>query len=279
MRSLMFVPGHRQNMLDKAVTLPLDVALLDLEDGVPPAEKATARELVARILGRPASGPTRYVRINPLWTEWAEADLEAIARPGLAGVVLPKVSDADEVRQLAARLPPDVRIMPSVESARGLLDAPAIARASPRVSGVLFGAEDFANDLGLPAAREAEASELLYARSAIVVACAAANVASIDGIWPDIRDADGLRRDALRARRLGFTGKSCVHPDQIAAINEAFSPSPEDVEDARSVVAAFEEAQARGEGAIALGGQLVDPPIVERARRAIRVHEVIAARG
>ncbi len=283
MRSLMFVPGQRQKMLDKALGLALDVALFDLEDGVPPAEKATAREQVAAQLGRDAGGPARYVRMNALDTPWAEDDVRAIVRPGLEGILLPKADRPSDVVTLSRRLDElepkagvaagTVRIIAAIESARALLDAAAIAAAGPRVAGLMFGGEDYAKDLGLPIVREGEAGELIYARSAIVNACAAAHVGSFDGVWPDIKDADGLRRDTLQARRLGFTGKSLIHPGQIDTINELFSPTPEDVDHARKVVAAFEDAQSRGEGAIAFGGQLIDLPIIERARRTIRVHE------
>ena len=289
MRSLMFVPGQRQKMLDKAFTLALDVALFDLEDGVPPAEKPTARELVSAVLSRPAGGPTRYVRINAVDTQWADEDLEAIVRPGLDGILLPKADTPDDLTRLAQWLDAlettaglqrgSVRVIAAIESATGLLHAAAIARASPRIAGLMFGAEDFAKDLGLPIVRQAEAAELAYARSAMVVAAAAANVGAFDGVWPDLRDAEGLRRDTLRARRLGFTGKSLIHPGQIDTINEIFSPTAEDVDYALRVVAAFEEAQARGEGAIAFGGQLIDLPIVERARQTLRLHALLAARA
>ena len=289
MRSLMFVPGQRQKMLDKAVTLALDVALFDLEDGVPPAEKETARDLTSRILGREPGGPTRYVRINAMGTPWVDEDLERIVRPGLAGILLPKADRSDDVARLEQRLDAletaaglrrgSVRVIAAIESAMGLQSASEIARASPRIAGLMFGAEDFAKDLGLPIVRRAEAAELAYARSAMVVAAAAANVGAFDGVWPDIRDAEGLRRDTLQARRLGFTGKSLIHPGQIETINEIFSPTAEEVDYALRVVAAFEEAQARGEGAIAFGGQLIDLPIVERARRTLRMHEVLAARA
>lgn len=293
LRSLMFVPGHRPRMLDRALGLGefpasnLDVAILDLEDGVPLAEKESARATIAAALKRATAGPGRYVRLNASATLRA-ADLDAIARKGLDGVVAPKITDASEVMALAHDLEDheiaaglargSLRVIASIESARGLLEAPAIAASSERVIALLFGAEDFALDLGLPALREAEAADLLHARSALVVAAVAAGKAAIDGIWPDIEDAGGLERDARTARRLGFSGKSLIHPGQIATVNEIFSPSASEVEHARRVVAAFDEAMKRGDGAVALDGQLLDPPIVERARRTLAAHEVIATR-
>lgn len=284
LRSLMFVPGNSEKMLTKAIGLEnLDVAMFDLEDGAPPDQKDVARELVAGMLGRPAGGPRRYVRINAIATDRMEADLRAVVRPGLEGLVLPKVERADEVQLVdrvleeqepRAGLPSGgVGLIAAVESATGLLNAPAIAAATPRIVGLMFGAEDFGLDLGLPTNREGEARELIYARSAMVVAAASAHVQSMDGVWPDIHDFDGVRRDAVQARRLGFSGKTTFHPGQIDIINEVFSPSAAEVEHARRVVDAFEEAQAAGQGAVAFGGQLIDLPIVERARRVLRLHE------
>lgn len=280
-RSWMFVPGNSEKMLAKAVgLLNLDVAMFDLEDGVPFAFKNDARSLVPSFLAAPAGGPRRFVRLNAGDTGRIEADLAAVVVPGLVGVVIPKANrreDVTRVDQLLGELeqkggiaPGTVQIVAAIESARGLLNAPTVAAASPRVLGLMFGAEDYSLDLWLPTIRVAEARELVYARSAVVNAAASAHVQAIDGVWPDFRDLEGTLRDALQARRLGFTGKSTFHPAQIDVINEAFGPSDEDVAYARRVVDAFEEAQAAGRGSAALGGQLIDRPIVERARRVLR---------
>jgi citrate lyase subunit beta/citryl-CoA lyase len=292
MRSLMFVPGHRERMVQRALGLGdfghtgLDVALLDLEDGVPASWKDEARRLVADVLGRLRQSdarPMRYVRIRRALSDDGAADLDAIVRPGLGGIMAPKVARADEIEWLSgeldarerdAKIPPGaIRIIPSIESAAGLIEAPRIARAADRVIGLAFGSEDFASDLGLPTKREREAAELLYARSATVVAAVSAGKLAFDGIWPDIEDAPGLRADSLRARRLGFTGKTLIHPDQVAVVNEVFSPSAAEVEEARRVVRAFDEALARGDGAVALDGQMLDAPVVDRARRVLRAHD------
>jgi citrate lyase subunit beta/citryl-CoA lyase len=151
------------------------------------------------------------------------------------------------------------------------LNAPAIAACSPRVCGLIFGAEDYGRELGLPTFREGEARDLLYARSAIVVAAAAAHVQAVDGVWVDLKDADGLLGFARQARRLGFSGMSLIHPSQIEPINQTFSPTSEEIDYAGQVVKAFEEASLRGDGSIAFGGQLIDRPIVERARRTLEM--------
>ncbi|HWO42035.1 MAG TPA: CoA ester lyase [Candidatus Eisenbacteria bacterium] len=287
-RSWMFVPGHRQKMIDKALGLNADAIMLDIEDGVAPNEKDTARRLIAEALGRPKEpgSPARFVRINAIAHERMQADFEAVVRPGLEGLVLPKVESADEVRQIDGilnerepKLKMDtggVKLLVAIESPKGLLNAPAIAASSPRVVGLMFGAEDFGRELGLPTAREAEARDMLYARSALVVAAASAHVQSVDGVWVDLKDTEGLVAFATQSRRLGFSGMSLIHPSQIEPINSVFSPTPEDVSYARKVVEAFEQANARGDGSIAFGGQLIDRPIVERARRTL---ELAAALG
>lgn len=292
MRSLMFVPGSRQRMLDKALGLTnLDVALFDIEDGVVPGEKPTARHQIREVLGRtkePGS-PARFVRINGVNTgaDRIEADLAAVVVGGLEGIVVPKVDTPDQLRyvsdyldaheEAAGLAPGSVKLMAAIETARGLLNAPATAAASPRMVGLMFGAEDYGLDLGLPANREGEARELIYARSALVNAAASAHIGSFDGVWPDIHDFEGVERDSQQARRLGFTGKTTFHPGQIDIINRVFSPTEAEVDYARRIVQAFDEATARGDGAVAFGGQLLDLPIVERANRTLRIHEALAA--
>jgi citrate lyase subunit beta / citryl-CoA lyase len=294
LRSWMFVPGHRQRMIDKSLGLEaLDAVLLDIEDGVAPAEKDTARRQIGEALdqlqdqktasGRPVRTPVRYVRINAVGHERMQADLAEIVRPTLEGLVLPKIENPKQVRFVAEildrresqmGLPIDsIKLLLAIESPRGLMNAYELAASSPRVIGLMFGAEDFGKELGLPFQREGEARDLLYARSAMVTAAAAANVQAVDGVWPNLEDTDGLKTFALQSRRLGFTGMSLIHPSQVDAVNAAFTPTPEETEYCRKVVAAYEEAEQRGEGAIAFGGQLLDRPIVERARRTLALAE------
>jgi citrate lyase subunit beta/citryl-CoA lyase len=293
LRSLMFVPAHQPRMVARALGLgelapsALDVAILDLEDGVPPDEKDRARAAIAAVLALHPNreGTARYVRVNRD-PGARDPDLAAVFRPGLEGIVAPKIDRADEIADLASDLDEredaagmargSVHLIASIESARGLLEAPSIAACSDRVVALLFGAEDFARDLSLPTEREAEAAELVYARSALVVAAVAARRQAIDGIWPNVTDLVGLRRDAVQARRLGFSGKSLIHPGQIETVNDIFSPSAAEVSYARRVVAAFEDGQAKGRGAVALEGKLLDQPIVERARRTLLLHDAVS---
>jgi citrate lyase subunit beta / citryl-CoA lyase len=282
-RSWMFVPGHRQKMIDKALGLNADAIMLDIEDGVAPNEKDTARQLIAEALGheKAPNSPARFVRINAIGHSRMDADLAAVVRPGLEGLVCPKVETAEEVRKVDAILNErepqlnmtrgGVKLLIAIESPRGLLNAPAIAACSPRVCGLMFGAEDFGRELGLPTSREGEARDMLYARSAMVVAAASAHVQAVDGVWVDLKDPEGLVGFARQSRQLGFSGMSSIHPSQIDPINSHFSPTAEEITYAREVVKAFEAANARGDGSIAFGGQLIDRPIVERARRTLEM--------
>ncbi len=282
LRSWMFVPGNRQRFLDKIYELetPPDAVFFDLEDGVIPEEKPVARELVAEVLRRAAPGPLRTVRVNAVGSDWFYEDLEWILVPGLEGLCLPKVESPEDVLTAAAaldRIDPEgsVGIVAAIESATGLLRAPEIAAAHPRVVAIMFGAEDYALDLGLGTRREGEARELLYARSAIVVAAASARVISIDGVFPDLEDTEGFLADVIQARRLGFAAKSTFNPRQVKLINERFSPTPDELAYARRVADAFEEAVARGDASVVVGGQLVDRPIVLRAQRLLDLADTL----
>jgi citrate lyase subunit beta/citryl-CoA lyase len=271
----MFVPGNRERFIQKARSSGADAILLDIEDGVLPAEKPEARRMIAASLREEWQGPRRYVRLNALSTPWLEPDLDAVVGPGLDGVCLTKVIKPQDIHELVARLEflerraglevGKLQILAAVESARGLVNAVAIADASPRVIGLMFGAEDYALDLGLGARREREAAEMIYARSCIVNAAAAANILSIDGVFPNLNDPEGLLADVRQARRLGFTCKSTFNPRQVDVINQVFSPQPDEIEYARKIAAGFREAEARGDASVAVGGQLVDRPIVLRA--------------
>ena len=282
-RSWMFVPGHRQKMIDKALGLAqVDALMLDIEDGVPQQEKQTARQQIGASLVKerePGAPPARFVRVTSVSYEHITADLAHIVQPGLDGLVLPKVETPQQIQLVDAVLRDRERqmglalgkiaLLIAIESPRGLLNAYAIATASPRVIGLLFGAEDLGKELGLPFRREAEASELLFQRSTLVVAAAAANIQAVDGVWPDLSDPEGLKRYGLQSRRLGFSGMSLIHPGQIETINQIFGPTADEVAYCQKVIEAFDAALARGDGSIAFGGQLIDLPIVERAKRTV----------
>ncbi len=279
-RSWMFVPGNKERFLAKAAQSDVDCVFLDLEDGVLPAAKAQARAMVAAALRTPFR-PQRYVRLNAAATTWFAGDLAEVIPAAPDGVCLPKCEDAGQVTELAARLddlerrnslePGSTRIVAAIESPAAVLAAVSIARAHPRVTALMLGAEDLALDIGLGTARAAEAAELIFARSMVVYAAAAARVASIDGVFPNLEDPDGMERDTMQARRLGFTAKSTFNPRQVQVINRIFSPRPDELAYARRVADAFRAAEARGEASVAVGGQLVDRPIVLRALRLLEL--------
>ena len=282
MRSWLFVPGNRPRMIQKAPTLGADVIVYDLEDALPSAEKASGRRLVAEALEAPAGRSLRYVRVEADPEPGLE-DARAVVGPGLDGLVLPKVSDVSLLHRTDAALgaleagaglePGSVRILAMIESARGLLAAPAIAAASPRMVGLFFGAEDFTLDLGVFASEEEGPDEMLYARSAVAVAAASRGLVAVDRIVPEFRTLGPLAADTKRARRLGFDGKGVIHPRQIACIHQAFAPSREQVEKARQVIQRFEQAHREGAGTLQVEGKMVDRPIVEKARRLLRMAE------
>lgn len=274
-------------MVEKAFGLDADAVILDLEDGVPPAEKDVARGHVSAALRAHGTRqrPVTVVRVNHGGTGRLEGDLEAVVGPGLGAILLPKVESPEEVGDLGVQLARLERttnlefgatgIIVAIESAVGLARAGEITCADPRIVAVMFGAEDFALDLGLPVQRLGPGQELIHARSVIVLAAAVARIQALDQVWLNFHDAEGLRSEAISGRHLGFTGKCLIHPSQIEIVNEVFSPSDADVELAREIVEAFESAQATGIGAVMLRGQLVELPIVERALTTLRAHDTL----
>lgn len=275
-RSWLFVPGHRQKMIDKSPGRGSDALIYDLEDAVPANELEAARTKVSAALNAAQEGPRRFVRIHGAGHGAADGDLRAVVRPGLEGLVLPKVDRPEDVltvdRSLtelesqAGMAPGRVRLAAMIESAVGLIQAPAIAVSSPRLAALMFGAEDFAVDLGLFSFRQG--GLLAYARSALVVAAASAKLEVVDKVYVDFRDPDGLARETQAARELGFTGKLLIHPAQIEAVHHVFRPTDQEVESARRVVAAFKAAPE--EGTMAVDGKMVDLPVVKRAQWILR---------
>lgn len=285
LRSLMFTPGQRPKMIAKALGLHVDAVILDLEDGVPLAEKDGAADLVgATIKGNDVSQvPALFVRINGLESGRMYRDLDAVIWQGIDGVLVPKVESPREIWSVAGAISVleeqrgieagSVSILVAIESAVGLKAAPEVFTSSERVTATMFGAEDYALDLGLPVRREGVGQQLLHARSALVMAATIARIRAFDQVWLEFQDRNGLRAEALEGRELGFAGKTLIHPDQIDIVNEVFIPSEEDVAHARSILEAFDVAVADGVGAVMLGGQLVELPIVERARDIVTAHE------
>jgi citrate lyase subunit beta/citryl-CoA lyase len=289
-RSLLFVPGNREDMLGKAPRSGADALILDLEDSVPVAEKARARDIAHDYIGLNGSRHVLYVRVNAISTGWLEADLEAIVRPGLAAVRLAMTDSAATVREVdrligereaRAGMPPgSVRICPSLETARGVWNAHEICAASPRVNAVSCGTAqdgDLQADLGYQ--WSPEGTEVLYVRSRVLLAAKAAGVVHVlDGTYARIRDEDGLRQCCETVLRLGYRGKSCIHPAQVPVVNGIFMPTARELDYYRRVIEAFDAAVARGSAATTVDGTMVDYAMVDTARRVMAWAES-AARG
>jgi citrate lyase subunit beta / citryl-CoA lyase len=277
LRSLLFAPGNHARRVEKALTLPADGVILDLEDAVAISEKPATRAMVTEAFARHRNGRL-YVRVNALTTEWCYADLLAMVRPGLDGIILPKVEHGHELCTadwLIANLerehglpPGTIDLIPIIETALGMSNLSGICGAGTRTRRLAFGAGDFTLDMGMVWTRDE--GELLPHRAACVMASRAAGLEPpLDTVWADLRDTDGFIASAKHAAVLGFQGKMCIHPDQIAGVNAAFTPDQAAVEKARRVVAAFEKAEAEGLASIQLDGQFIDYPIVQRARRVV----------
>jgi citrate lyase beta subunit len=260
-RSLLFAPGSDERKLEKALAAGADAVVADLEDAVPATEKEAARTVARRVLGGAATASLVAVRVNAAGTEHWGADLQAVADLELDALVLPKATP-EAVGALGPDGPPVVAI---VETALGVRHAYETARL-PRVAALVLGAVDLGLELGLEP--RADGQEVLYARSRLVLESAAAGLRSpFDLVHVDTRDDEGLEAEARLARSLGFRGKACIHPAQVAIVNRVFSPTGEERERARRVVEAYEHGLADGRGAVALDGEMIDLPIVERARR------------
>jgi citrate lyase subunit beta/citryl-CoA lyase len=262
-RSLLFAPGHEETKLQKALAAGADAVVADLEDAVPAGEKEAARVVARRVLEGTPTRSLVAVRPNAVGTAHWEADLVAVSGLELDALVLPKATP-EAVTALGPDGPPVIAI---VETALGLRQAYETARLPP-VAALVLGAVDLGAELGLEA--RADGQEVLYARSQLVIDSGAAGIRSpFDLVHLDIRDDEGLEAEARLARSLGFRGKVCIHPAQIEIVNRVFSPTKEEQERARRVIEAYEHALADGRGVVALDGEMIDLPVVERARRVL----------
>lgn len=283
-RSLFFVPGGEPRKLERARGAGADTLLLDLEDSVAPADKERARALVAEFLRAGETGGAEpAVRVNPPGTPFFEADLEAAVTSGAAAILLPKSERAATLAAVAERIAAledrvartsRVALLALVETAAGIAHAVALASAASRIEALCFGHADFSRDMGLAAA-DASQGVVLHARCALAIAARASRVAPIDTVFLDVRDEAGFRRDAELGVRLGFEGKLCIHPSQVAIANEVHTPSADEIAYARRVIEAERAARAEGKGVFTVDGKMVDAPLVaaqervlERARRA-----------
>ncbi len=275
MRSLLFTPGNKESMLTRAAASRPDVLVPDMEDSVADGDKESARALIAEWLPRLGQSPALLLpRVNSLGTRWFEADVAAVAVGGVWGISIGKVESAADISAVSRALaqneraaglePGSLRVIPWIETALAIVNCYEICRASDRIAAVAFGGEDYTADLGVE--RLDDESNVVYARSTICNAARAAGVLALDTPYFQFRDDEGLKSSCAASRRLGFKGRFAIHPAQIETINACYSPSAAEIDEARRIVAAFEQAESKGRGSTSLDGRVIDVPVVRRAR-------------
>ena len=291
LRSMLYTPANSLRLVSNAATLPMDAVILDLEDAVPLADKETAR-IFARDSMRlfKSGGALIFVRLNSMLSGLTEEDLKIVVAPGLNGVILAKTEDELDVKSLHGMLEKaekraglkaeEVKIVPLLESARGILNSLQIAHASDRIVGLAFGAGDYYRDLGKDvAALSYDENELLYARSHIVNVSKATGIQAIDTPYLGLlTDKERFMNELRIASQLGFTGKQCIHPSQVVPVNRTFSPSDNEVVYASRLVEAFKEAEAKGIGAISFEGKMIDRMSYLQAKDLLSKKELISVR-
>jgi citrate lyase subunit beta/citryl-CoA lyase len=281
MRSKLFVPGSRPELFAKALASEADAISIDLEDSVVEGRKAEARARVKEFLQSPealASSKVIIVRVNGFGTSHFEADALAIAQPSLAMLNVPKAESAEDIRAAVAALEraeaangvgKPARILVNIETPKGLRCASEIAAAHPRVAGLQLGYVDLFEPSGID---RRDAANVHAAMFAVRIAAGELGLFAYDGAFPDVHDAQGFRAEAERARRLGYWGKSCIHPGQIALANEVFNPSDDEIAFALRVIAASRQAEAQGVGAFVVDGKMIDIPTIRRAAAILSRH-------
>ncbi|MBI3744593.1 MAG: CoA ester lyase [Chloroflexi bacterium] len=281
-RTLLFIPGNNPKMLEKGTKLPADALVPDLEDSVPPDEKANARAVVSEFLPRLA-GNHVFVRINGLQTEWTFDDLKAIVSKHIEGISIGKMESADMAKELAGLLTGlererglpigHTKIIPWIETGKGVNNVREIACATDRLVGLAFGAEDYTADMGV--ARTKGSEEIQTARAIVAIAARANDLIAYDTPDPDFNDIDSMVADARRAKAVGCKGKFVIHPNQIGPVNQVFKPTEAEVTHANRVIQAFEDAKKRGTAAVALDGKMVDTPVWKRAVKLVELSQAM----
>ena len=277
-RALLYMPGDDRRKIEKATTLGVDSICMDMEDGVAANKKTEARAVIAQAMKELDFGRSeRCIRINSIGSGLEKRDLVAALATNPDSIVVPKIESADQVKWVSKHIESyelsgnlsigAIRLLIGVETAKGILNLKEIAESDKRLEAIIFGAEDYAASIG--ATRTKEGTEVLYARSAVVTACAANDLQAIDMVYIDFRDLDGLRVEAEQGAGLGFSGKQIIHPNQVIPVQEAFTPSDEAIEYARRVVESFEASQKGGKGAYALDGKMIDMPLLKNAQKVL----------
>jgi len=272
------MPGDDRRKIEKATTLGVDCICMDLEDGTAVNKKVEAREVIAQAMRELNFGNSeRCIRINSVGSGFEKDDLPAALAAHPDTIVLPKVESAEQAKwvsgeiesyELSNSLPlGGIRLLAGLETAKGVLNLKEIASADQRLEALIFGGEDFAASIG--ATRSSAGTELLYARQAVVTTCAAHEIQAIDIVYIDFRDTEGLRREAQQGADWGFVGKQIIHPNQVAPVQEAFTPSDDAIVYAQRVVETFEASQQEGKGAYALDGKMIDMPLLKSAQNVL----------
>jgi len=277
-RALLYMPGDDRRKIEKATTLGVDCICMDMEDGVAAHKKAEARAVIGQAMKELDFGESeRCIRINSIGSGLEKRDLAAALATNPDSIVVPKIETPEQVKWVSEHIETyelssnralgSVRLLIGVETAKGILNLREIAGADKRLEAIIFGAEDYAASIG--ATRTKEATEVLYARSAVVTACAANDLQAIDMVYIDFKDAEGLRLEAEQGARLGFSGKQVIHPNQVSVAQEAFTPSDSAIAYAKRVVETFEASQKGGKGAYALDGKMIDMPLLRNAQKVL----------
>jgi len=272
------MPGDDRRKIEKATTLGVDCICMDLEDGTAVNKKAEAREVIAQAMRELDFGTSeRCIRINSVGSGFEYDDLAAALAAGPDTIVVPKVELAEQVSWVSGKIESyelshglpmgKIRLLAGLETAKGVLNLKEISSADKRLEALIFGGEDFAASVG--ATRSSAGTELIYARQAVVTACAAHEIQALDIVFIDFHDNEGLRREAQQGADWGFSGKQIIHPNQVAPVQEAFTPSEEDIAYAQRVVETFEASQQEGKGAYALDGKMIDMPLLKSAQNVL----------
>lgn len=272
-RSLIFVPGNNSRFLEKAKSLKADIVCFDLEDSVPDSEKATARQLIKSALkARSSYTSSIFVRTNSPASGKIPDDLKEIIQKGLDGIVIPKVNNVSEMKKIEKNISQlektrklkHIQVIPSIESAEGVVNTYNIASSSKRIPAVVFGVFDLLNDLGIEYSKEPDGGK--YSRAKIPVDARAADVASIDAIWQDLKDVKGLEQDCKIGKSLGYTGKSIIHPDQIDIVHKLYHPTKIEITWAQKVCKVYEDSIKKGKGATTVEGKMIDEVHYKQAK-------------
>ena len=279
-RSLIFVPGNNPRFLEKAKKLQADVVCFDLEDSVPDNEKISARKLIKNALkSRSEYSSSIFVRTNSPLSGKIPSDLKEIIQKGIDGIVIPKVNNVSELKNIqkilsglekSKKLKP-IQIIPSIESAEGVVNSYPIASFGKRVTAIVFGIFDLLNDLGVEYTKDAPGGK--YSRYKIPVDAAAAGISAIDGIWQDLNDLKGLKKDCNFGKSLGYSGKSVIHPDQISTVHKSFYPNKAEISWAKKVCKVYLESTKKGKGATTVDGKMIDEVHYKQAKALLEIVE------